>query len=928
MTNKDIATQFAAELIEQLKAGTAPWQKPWEAGIPQPPFNPTTGTVYRGINRVMLGGKGFDDPRWMTLKQANQEGYRVKKGEKSSKIVFWRWSDEKKVLDKDGKPVLDDEGKPKMEKLDRSRPLLQIYSVFHASQLQTENGKDLPLFGGKELSWNPIEKAEEILKNSSVSIAHDQGDRAYYSVHKDEIHLPPRERFPSEDRYYSTALHELGHSTGHPSRLNREFGPFGSETYAKEELRAEIASWMISQELGIPHDPGQHAAYVGSWIQALESNPYEILYACQAAEKIMEHVMELEQKQEVNQQVSQTTEQEREAHETTEGHKAIATEINRAMADVGRWDDLGAAREANKHASTALLALTDGDEKRALESMQLAVEIETDQAAGIGPSFTACLVHLKSMGQDRAENRPLEAEPPSPEEKRRIFDKLAPHFSSDKVLVLDEEKRRGTHEVQTPGAEEHFVIADDSFSLVTSDKGFGDFETAAKYPNLTAALESALEVRGLQQERLEGTELFIYRVDAHNDVAKDPVMRTGTNREMALFWRQTIGKDLPSFLQEGKLQPPPVAVLQEKTYLDVKFKEKDAAKAAGAKWDRDAKQWYAPEGTSVERVSDWLPAPEKTDSPVLPPEEEFGQAIRSAGLILEGSPIMDGQVHRVPVENGTSGAKDGAYCGYTDGHPNGWVQNFKTGEQTKWIATGHALSGQEKSELQSAQAERMEERRLEMEARQDKAKKRAYAVWMNGSEVNGHAYLTAKGVENIGLKQDNNGHLLVPGYDPKTDRLQTLQRIGADGSKQFEKDCPKKGACYIIASDVSPEAGEIFLAEGYATGASLHMATGKPVAVAFDADNLLSVATALREKYPDTTITICADNDHKRNKNVGVEKAQAAAQAVNGKVVIPTLTAQEKEQGMTDFNDIHRSRGLTAVAEAFVDKDKKSELER
>ena len=787
--NKDIATQFATELIEQLKAGTAPWQKPWEAGIPQPPFNPTTGTVYRGINRVTLGSKGFDDPRWMTLKQANEEGYRVKKGEKSSKIVFWHWSDEKKVRDKEGKPVLDTEGNQVTEKLERSRPLLQVYSVFHASQLQTQEGKDLPLFSGKELAWNPIEKAEEILNNSGVSITHDQRDRAYYAVHKDEIHLPPRENFLTEDRYYSTALHELGHSTGHPSRMNRDFGPFGSETYAKEELRAEIASWMISQELGIPHDPSQHAAYVDSWIKVLEDNPYEILSACQTAEKITEYVMGLEQQQQM--ESSQKTDRP--------VHLEIVVEINRAMADIGRWDDLGAAREANKHADASLQALAEGDERRALESMQLVVEIETESAANTGPSFAACLAKMQALGQSRSED----------------------------------------------GLELSDVLAD------------------------MAALD-----RGSAQ------------------------------------------------------QSDPTKALQEKIYLDVKFHQKDAAKAAGAKWDRDAKMWYAPEGTPVENVAAWLPSPEKTALPVLSPEEEFGQAIVKAGLILDGPPIMDGQIHRVSVTDGKPGAKDGSYCGYTDGHPNGWVRNFKTGTHEKWIATGQVLSDAEKARMEAGKAERLEDRNRELEERQSKAKKRAYAVWMNAAEVREHGYLAAKGVENFGLKQDQNGHLLVPGYDLQTGRLQTLQRIGGDSSKQFEKDCPKKGASYLIASDLKSDTGEILLAEGYATGASLHMATGKPVAVAFDADNLLAVATTLREKFPAATITICADNDHKANKNVGVEKARAAAQAVNGKVMIPTLTEKEKEQGMTDFNDIHRSRGLQAVNDHFRENTPKAEIER
>ena len=106
------------------------------------------------------------------------------------------------------------------------------------------------------------------------------------SYNTDSIHLPPRENFEDPALYYGTALHELGHWTRHSSRLDRENGPFGSEMYAREELRAEIASWMFGQDIGIPHDPEQHAAYVNSWIKALEDDPYEIVRACRDAEPV------------------------------------------------------------------------------------------------------------------------------------------------------------------------------------------------------------------------------------------------------------------------------------------------------------------------------------------------------------------------------------------------------------------------------------------------------------------------------------------------------------------------------------------------------------------------------------------------------------------------------------------------------------------
>src|SRR4029077_9362421 len=128
-----------------------------------------------------------------------------------------------------------------------------------------------------------IEAAERILNNSGATILHDQADRAFYNRLSDSIHLPPNHAFHDAAGYYGTALHELAHWTGHPSRLDRttlnESYRFGDVSYAKEELRAELASVFLAAERGIPHDPEQHAAYVGAWIKTLKEDKNEIFRA-------------------------------------------------------------------------------------------------------------------------------------------------------------------------------------------------------------------------------------------------------------------------------------------------------------------------------------------------------------------------------------------------------------------------------------------------------------------------------------------------------------------------------------------------------------------------------------------------------------------------------------------------------------------------
>ena len=152
-----------------------------------------------------------------------------------------------------------------------------------------------------------IEAAEQILKNSGATILHDQADRAFYNRLADSIHLPPKHAFKDAAGYYGTALHELAHWSGHPSRLNRatlnESYRFGDISYAKEELRAELASVFLAAERGIPHDPEQHAAYVRSWINVLKQDKNEIFRAAHDASRAADFLLALERDRSITAEV-------------------------------------------------------------------------------------------------------------------------------------------------------------------------------------------------------------------------------------------------------------------------------------------------------------------------------------------------------------------------------------------------------------------------------------------------------------------------------------------------------------------------------------------------------------------------------------------------------------------------------------------------
>ena len=286
---RDYRQEVTDDIIRLLEQGVAPWQKPWTAQHSLAlPFNPTTNRAYRGGNVLSLTitamRKGYADPRWATYKQASNEGWQVRKGEKGTQIEFWDVKPGKKDSEPNEKPEDDSE---------RSRLIHLVYTVFNAQQMDGPP----PIQVKQPTSFEIAEAGEQILKESGAKIFHDQADRAFYNRKYDTIHLPPRTAFPTAEAYYGTSIHELVHWTGHESRLNRDTlnksRGFSTtdEHYSREELVAEIGSMMLAAEKGIPQVPEQHAAYVSSWIQALKEDKNEIFRAASAASAAADYVL-------------------------------------------------------------------------------------------------------------------------------------------------------------------------------------------------------------------------------------------------------------------------------------------------------------------------------------------------------------------------------------------------------------------------------------------------------------------------------------------------------------------------------------------------------------------------------------------------------------------------------------------------------------
>lgn len=272
----DIYAAVTERIIQQLEQGLIPWEKPW-TGTQGGAISGTTGKPYSLLNQMLLEKAGT----YYTYNQIQKQGGRIRKGEKSSMVVFWKQIPVKQ------------QNKLTGENEEIFVPMLRYYNVFHISQIE----------GLKETTVKPVEQpvsaeAEAIINNyvqhSGVTISHQKGDEAFYSPSRDSITLPLIEQFSSMAEYYSTAFHELAHSTGHQSRLNRlkATAHFGNDDYSKEELVAEISAAALLNMTGLETKGTfrNSAAYIQSWLSALKKDNRLIVSASGAATKAVEYI--------------------------------------------------------------------------------------------------------------------------------------------------------------------------------------------------------------------------------------------------------------------------------------------------------------------------------------------------------------------------------------------------------------------------------------------------------------------------------------------------------------------------------------------------------------------------------------------------------------------------------------------------------------
>ena len=261
-------------IIDELEQGIIPWRKPWIASGQA--ISHVTGKPYSLLNQMLLGHGG----EYVTFKQVQDEGGRVKKGAKAQMVVFWKWIEQEDEETKEKKKI----------------PYLRYFNVFHIDQcegIKAKHAEPLPQ------AVEPNAAAEAIiadyLKRSGVKLIHEEGNRAFYRPSSDSVTLPLIDQFRNTAEYYGTAFHELTHSTGHESRLNRlhTVAAFGSEDYSKEELIAEIGAAALVNHAGLETADSfkNNTAYIQNWLQALRNDKRFIVSVAGKAEKAVNLIL-------------------------------------------------------------------------------------------------------------------------------------------------------------------------------------------------------------------------------------------------------------------------------------------------------------------------------------------------------------------------------------------------------------------------------------------------------------------------------------------------------------------------------------------------------------------------------------------------------------------------------------------------------------
>lgn len=998
---------LSKQIAEQITRGTASFLTAHENERIDLPYNPVTGKNYTAANNMVLSAKGYADSRWLTYDQAAEQGYQVKKGEKATEIAYYHYVDYNTK-----------------EKLDK--PKIQTVKLFNAQQLIGIEKMPSRTSSKEEA----LAKVQSIFENSQVKIVNNQKNKDFYLFRDDTIYMRSKDAYKDDLAYSSAVLHQfcLWAACGE-NRLNYGTVPFGTEAFARQKLRAEISTYMLCKEIGLPFEP-EGEQFAVQWSQIIEKHPFEILNAAKDAEKIKGFVMEFDKTLEKTQELEQESPQKERRYIEPNEYTDYFTITEYGPGGTHRFNcyDISQLHAAFEKKGNELvdvdryiaqlqdsIEMNDGDDElvtfftQRLAEVELAVKenqytyvventtYSSDLAFLYGNTYEELINSISSNGDalHMLDVQGWNVEPKCdkdvyltvPENHIEMVQKLGAEFDEEEnrwyvpkdtdLIPFDHwmyEEVEVKHEQQLQNENAAAVQVEQTHGQNQEMHREEPAKEQPKQLKLSVSYADKDEIKALgakwsKQEQswyvLEGTDLqpfykwlpkekkveLIMASRDYLDVPreeKDEAKALGAKWDKyQKAWYVEKGTDLEPFAKWNKLDlternisqtaeqtPKEQAVsqtaepkqeqtekevsaeqnpAQDKTFIAVPYDERKEAKALGAKWDAENKSWYVEKGADLNKFKEWL-VDENTVVPAkqeaVSPEIEFAEHCRANGLDVD-TPIMDGQIHRVPLI-GKPGGKDGAYCGYLDGVPSGWSQNYVTGEKSKFVSSGVQLTEEEKAKQRAEHARKLQEREAKRQRDYDVAANNAKRVLNNSFEADkSHAYLQEKGIKPYIARQNNYNQLVVPVQNIHGD-IRGVQFIEENGSKKFLSGIEKKGN-FALLSEEAKDVSKALVCEGFATGASLHEATKLPVVVAFDAGNLEEVSKALAEKYKGIEITVCADNDQYKDNNVGLECAKKAALAVNGKLAVPQFTKEEQARKLTDFNDLHKAEGLEAV---------------
>lgn len=272
MSVYDIITE---QITDQLEKGVVPWKQTWKCGVP---MNFITKKPYNGFNSMFLAFQGYTSPYWITFNQCSKRGGKIKKGEKSTIVVFWNPTTR----------TVEEKGKTK----EKPSLLLRYYRVWNIEQCEGIEMKD------EDREVKPIKKCEDVVKGYKDIPEIKHGMKPCYMPKSDQIGMPKQKAFDKDEYYYSTLFHEMAHSTGHEKRLDRKEGMlnarYGSENYSKEELIAELGACFLCGHTGVaPMTMQNSASYIANWLTALKNDKKLLISASSKAQKAVNYILSI-----------------------------------------------------------------------------------------------------------------------------------------------------------------------------------------------------------------------------------------------------------------------------------------------------------------------------------------------------------------------------------------------------------------------------------------------------------------------------------------------------------------------------------------------------------------------------------------------------------------------------------------------------------